>query len=139
MLIENGKGFTDRLGRAAQRNPIGMHEFDPLCAEPGIEHRIVPPQYRQTNGIPLGDCPQSSAGQRVERLNGRVEEVLQLHHVLQREEMETTLRRHAALNNQKLPQSALGRWTPLQATKDWHDLKSQLFMKQPCCLTGCDT
>ena len=80
VLTDNGKEFTDRLFGLRKRSPSGRHEFDQLCADLGIEHRLAPPQHPQTNGIPLGDCMQSSAGQRVERFNGRIEEVLQSHH-----------------------------------------------------------
>lgn len=53
--------------------------------------------------------------------------------------MEATLHRYVWLYNQQLPQSALGSKTPLQAMKDWHKLKPELFKKQPYYLTGCDT
>ena len=43
------------------------------------------------------------------------------------------------LYNQQLPQSALGSKTPLQAMKDWHKLKPDLFKKQPYHLPGCDS
>jgi transposase InsO family protein len=42
-------------------------EFDQLCAELGIEHRLTPPASPRTNGL-------------VERFNGRIEAVLQSHH-----------------------------------------------------------
>jgi len=74
-----------------------------------------------------------------ERFNGRIEEVLQSHHFRSREELETTLHRHALLPKQRLPQSALGSKTPLQAMKDWHNMKPELFRKQPYHLPGCDT
>jgi hypothetical protein len=32
----------------------------------------------------------------------------------------------------------LGSKTPLQAMKDWHKLKPELFKKQPYYLPGCD-
>jgi hypothetical protein len=67
----------------------------------------------------------------VERFNGRIEEVLQSDHFRSGEELETTLHRYAWLYNQQLPQSALGSKTPLQAMKDWHTLKPELFKKQP--------
>ena len=84
------------------------------------------------------DRRQNPAGQRVERFNGRIEEVLQSHHFHSGEELETTLHRYALLYNQQLPQSALGSKTPLQAMKDWHKLKPELFRKQPYHLPGCD-
>ena len=82
--------------------------------------------HPQTNGM-------------VERFNGRIEEVLQSHHFRSGEELETTLHRYVALYNQQLPQSALGSRTPLQAMKDWHTLKPELFRKQPYHLPGCDS
>ena len=112
VLTENGKEFTDRLFGLRKRSPTGRHEFDRLCADLGIQQRLAPPMHPQTNGIPLGDCLQSPAGQRVERFNGRIEEVLQSHHFRSGEELETTLHRYVALYNQQLPQSALSSKTP---------------------------
>ena len=126
VLTDNGKEFTDRLFGLRKRSPTGQHEFDRLCADLGIDHRLAPPQHPQTNGM-------------VERFNGRIEEVLQSHHFRSGEELETTLHRYALLYNQQLPQSALGTKTPLQAMKDWHNLKPDLFKKQPYYLPGCDS
>jgi transposase InsO family protein len=123
ILTDNGKEFTDRLFGLRKRSPTGQHEFDQLCGDLGIEHRLAPPQHPQTNGM-------------VERFNGRIEEVLQSHHFRSGEEMETTLHRYVLLYNQQLPQSALGSMTPLQAMKDWHKLKPELFRKQPYHLPG---
>jgi hypothetical protein len=53
-------------------------------------------------------------------------------------ELETKLDRYVLLYNLQLPQSALGRNIPLQAMKDWHKLKPELFRKQPGHLPGCD-
>ena len=92
----------------------------------GRSRRLAPPQHPQTNGM-------------VERFNGRIEEVLQSHHFRSGEELETTLHRYVVLYNQQLPQSALGSKTPLQAMKDCHKLKPELFKKQPSHLPGCDT
>jgi len=126
VLTDNGKEFTDRLFGLRKRAATGKHEFDQLCTDLGIEHRLAPPQHPQTNGM-------------VERFNGRIEEVLQSHHFRSGEELETTLHRYVSLYNQQLPQSALGSKTPLQALKDWHKLKPDLFKKQPYHLPGCDT
>ena len=112
------KAFTDRLFGLRKRAATGKHEFDQLCADLGIEHRPAPPQHPQTNG-------------KVERFNGRIEEVLQSHHFRSGEDLQATLHRYASLYNQQLPQSALGSKTPLQAMRDWHKLKPELFRKQP--------
>ena len=69
----------------------------------------------------------------------RVEEVTQSHFFRSGEELEKTLHRYVWLYNHQVPQSALGSKTPLQAMKQWHKLKSELFKKQPYYLTGCDT
>ena len=81
----------------------------------------------------------SPANGMLKRCNGRIEAVLQSHHFRSGEKLETTLHRYVALYNQQLPQSALGSKTPLQAMKDWHRLKPELFRKQPYFLAGCDT
>jgi len=126
ILTDNGKEFTDRLFGLRKRAATGEHEFDKLCAELGIEHRLTPPKSPQTNGM-------------VERFNGRIEEVLQSHHFRSGEELETTLHRYVWLYNQQLPQSALGSKSPLQAMKGWHKLRPELFKKQPYYLPGCDS
>jgi transposase InsO family protein len=118
ILTDNGKEFTDRLFGLRKREATGRHEFNLLCADLGIEHRLAPPQHPQTNGM-------------VERFNGRIEEALQSHHFRSGEELETTLDRYVLLYNHLLPQSALGSKTPLQAMKHWHKLKPELFRKQP--------
>ena len=84
ILTDNGKEFTDRLFGLRKRAATGEHEFDKLCAELGIEHRLTPPKSPQTNGM-------------VERFNGRIEEVLQSHHFRSGEELETTLHRKRRL------------------------------------------
>ena len=126
ILTDNGKEFTDRLFGLRKRVATGRHEFDRLCSELDIEHRLTPPRSPQTNGM-------------VERFNGRIEDVLQSHHFRSGEELEATLHRYVWLYNQQLPQSALGSKTPLRAMKDWHKLKPELFKKQPYYRPGCDT
>ncbi len=126
ILTDNGKEFTDRLFGLRKRAATGGHEFDQLCKELGIEHRLTPPRSPQTNGM-------------VERFNGRIEDVLQSHHFRSGEELDATLHRYVWLYNQQLPQSALDSKTPLQAMKGWHKLKPELFNKQPYFRPGCDT
>ena len=123
-----GKEFTDRLFGLRKRTASGSHDFDRLCDELGIEHRLSPPMHPQTNGM-------------VERFNGRIEEVLQSHHFVSGEDLETTLMRDvfghslepmafaASIYNTQLPQAALKSKSPLQAMKDWHKLKPELFKK----------
>lgn len=126
ILTDNGKEFTDRLFGMRKRSATGKHEFDKLCAELDIEHRLTPPKSPQTNGM-------------VERFNGRIEDVLQGHHFKSGEDLEQTLERYVWLYNQQLPQSVLGSKTPLQALKDWYKLKPELFKKNPYQLPGRDT
>jgi hypothetical protein len=124
--IGEGKDFTDRLFGLRKRAATDKHDFDTLCTELGIDHRLTPPQSPQTNGM-------------VERFNGRIEDVLQSHHFRSGEDLNATMHRYVWLYNQQLPQSVLQSRTLLQAMKDWHKLRPELFKKNPCYLTGCDS
>jgi hypothetical protein len=124
--IGDGKDFTDRLFGLRKRAATDKHDFDTLCTELGNDHRLTPPQSPQTNGM-------------VERFNGRIEDVLQSHHFRSGEDLNATMHRYVWLYNQQLPQSVLQSRTLLQAMKDWHKLRPELFKKNPCYLTGCDS
>ncbi len=125
VLTDNGREFTDRLFGLRRRAATGNHEFDRLCAGFGIEHRLAPPMRPQTNGM-------------VERFNGRIEDVLQSHRFRSGEDLEQTLLRYVRLYNGQLPQSVLKGRTPIDALKDWHREKPELFRKKPYNHTGCD-
>jgi len=56
---------------------------------------------------------------------------LQSHRFQSGEDLEQTIMRYVTLYNQQLPQLALASRTPLQAIKDWHKLRPELFRKQP--------
>ena len=104
LLTDNGKEFMDRLFASKERQPSGNHEFDLLCKELGIEHRLTKPRTPKTNGM-------------VERFNGRIADVLKTHHFVSGEDMAQTLTRYVALYNHQLPQLALKSKTPIQAMK----------------------
>jgi len=74
-----------------------------------------------------------------ERFNSRISDVLKTNRFDSALELEQTLMRYVHLYNTPLPQSALGSRTPMQAMKNWHKLKPELFKKQPYHLPGCDT
>src|SRR6056297_3174894 len=122
---ENGKEFTDRLFGRRKRAATGNQEFDRLCAELEIEHRLAPPVRPQTNGM-------------VERFNGRIEDVLQSHRFRSGEDLEQTILRYVRLYNAQLPQSVLKGRTPIGALKDWHHRRPELFKKRPYNHAGCD-
>jgi transposase InsO family protein len=136
LLTDNGKEFTDRLftkstatvgdGTPRRREPSGNHEFDQLCTELGIEHRLTAPRTPQTNGM-------------VERFNGRISEVLNTHRFHSAEDLEHTLLRYVAVYNHYLPQSALKSQTPMQTMKSWYKSHPLLFHKRPYDRPGCDT
>jgi transposase InsO family protein len=118
ILTDNGKEFTDRLFASRARAPSGAHEFDQLCTELGIEHRLTPPKSPQTNGM-------------VERFNGRISDVLKTNRFDSALDLEQTLMRYVQLYNTQLPQSALRSRTPMQAMKDWHKSHPHFFVKSP--------
>ena len=80
--------------RPGHASPRGNHEFDHLCTELGIEHRLTPPKSPQTNGM-------------VERFNGRIDALLKINRFDSALDLEQTLMRYVALYNTQLPQSVL--------------------------------
>ncbi len=118
LLTDNGTEFTDRLFGSRARAPSGQHEFDRLCQELGIEHRLTPPRHPQTNGM-------------VERFNGRIADLLRTHHFRSSEDLEQTLHRYVTLYNHHLPQKALNAQTPVQALQDWYASHPELFHWKP--------
>ncbi|WP_235191437.1 IS3 family transposase, partial [Palleronia rufa] len=120
------KEYSDRLFGLRKRAATGNHEFDRLCADLGIEHRLAPPMRPQTNGM-------------VERFNGRIEDVLQSHRFRSGEDLEQTILRYVRLYNGQLPQSVLKGRTPIDALKDWHRQKPRLFKKRPYNQAGSDS
>jgi transposase InsO family protein len=125
VLTDNGKAFTDRLFGLRKRSPTGQHEFDLLCAELGIEHRLTPSMRPQTNGM-------------VERFNSRIEDVLQSHRFHSGEDLKQTILGYVHLYNSQLPQTALKARTPIAALKDWQRQRPDLFRKRVYNHTGCD-
>lgn len=125
VLTDNGKEFTDRLFGLRRRAATGNHEFDRLCADLCIEHRLTPPMRPQTNGM-------------VERFNGRIEDVLQSHRFRSGEDLAQTILRYVRLYNCQLPQSVLKGQAPIDALKDWQRQKPELFKKPPYNHAGCD-
>ena len=100
ILTDNGKEFTDRLFSSRAREASGDHEFDQLCAELDIEHRLTKPRSPQTNGM-------------VERFNGRIADVLKTNRFVSGADLEKTIMRYVGLYNTQLPQSALASRTPV--------------------------
>ena len=113
VLTDNGSQFTGRL-TSKKREPSGKHKFDVRCKALGIEHRLCPPRHPQTNGM-------------VERLNGRVSEVVKQTRFTSAAQLEQTLTAHLKTYNQCIPQRALGHQTPLQALKQWQTKQPALF------------
>ncbi|WP_422110665.1 IS481 family transposase [Burkholderia multivorans] len=117
ILTDNGKEFTDRFITRGERTPTGRHQFDQLCEELGIEHRLTRPKHPQTNGM-------------VERFNGRIADILRTHHFHCGEELEATILRYVWLYNHQLPQKALGHVSPIQAMKQWQRSHPELFNRR---------
>ncbi len=51
VVTDNGKEFTDRFAATEEREPTGRHPFDRLCADHGIEHRLIRPKRPRTKPI----------------------------------------------------------------------------------------
>ena len=95
-----GKEFTDWLFASRARAASGSHEFDPLCAEPGIEHRPTPPkspQSEEDQETVRGTV--SPTNGMAERFNGRIADVLKTNRFDSALDLEQTLMRYVALYN----------------------------------------
>ena len=125
LLTDNGACFTDRFQRKS-RTPSGKHRFDALCGNLGIEHRLSPPRYPQTNGM-------------VERFNGRISEVIAQTRFHSAAQLEQTLLNYAKGYNGRIAQRALGHLTPVDCLKAWYCKAPGLFKKRPNDLPGLDT
>ena len=124
ILTDNGKEFSN--GLLACNGAAGKpHEFDALCAQLGIEHRLTRPRTPRTNGM-------------AERFNGRIADILKIHRFNSAQDLQQTLLRYVALYNHQLPQSALKGQTPMQVMKLWHRERPDLFNKRPYDRAGCD-
>ena len=73
ILIDNGIQFAEQ---PRNRNTIYSRpmRFDIICEANGIEHRLTKPNHPWTNGPPLIVCKQTTAGQRIERMNRTIKE-----------------------------------------------------------------
>ena len=80
------------------------HLFVAIDAEFDIEHRLAPPRHPQTNGM-------------VERLNGRISELVAQTRFSSAAELETTLKLYLATYNHSIPQRALHHRAPIKALK----------------------
>ena len=126
ILTDNGKEFTDRFCATGQREPTGKHLFDQTCAEHGIEHRLIKPRRPQTNGM-------------VERFNGRIAEIVGQTRLTSAAHLQETLLKYCQLYNHHIPQKRLGHVAPIQALKNWQEMKPELFVKKVYKLSGPDT
>ena len=116
LLTDNEACFTDRLNRPDEV-PSGKHPVDQLCAAHGVEHRLIPPRHPQTNG-------------KVERMNGRVSDVLASVHLQNREELEATLEQYRRLYNGQIPQKALSNRTPVEVLKSYYEYNPDIFYRK---------
>lgn len=117
LLTDNGREFTDRAFGRREKDASGEHEFDALCQALGIEHRLTKPRHPQTNGM-------------VERFNGRISDIVNQTRFGSAAELESTLRNYVKIYNHSIPQRALQHKTPVQALKEWHEKRPELFRKR---------
>ena len=125
LLTDNGSQFTDRF-TSKKREPSGQHKFDVRCRALNIEHRLCPPRHPQTNGM-------------VERFNARISEVVNQTRFASAADLEAKLHQYVKTYNHLIPQRALKHISPVQALKDWHAKKPELFKKRVYNQPGLDT
>ena len=91
------------------------------CKALGIEHLLCP-----ARGM-------------VERLNGRISEVLEQTRFGSAAQLEATLMNYANTYNHHIQQRALKHMSPVQALKEWQHRKPELFKKRVCKQAGLNT
>lgn len=74
----------------------------------------------------------------IKRFNGRIKDILQIHHFHSDEDLEQALLRDLHLDNNQLPQLALKGRTPIAALKDWQVHRPALFRKRVHNYAGSD-
>jgi transposase InsO family protein len=126
VLTDNGGEFTDRFRNGLNLPPTGKHAFDRVCAAHSIEHRLIPPQRPQTNGM-------------VERYNGRITVQLKQTRYPGIQALTDGLDRYGRIYNGHIPQRALNHRTPLQAMADYYKSNPECFHEPPPNLPGPDT
>lgn len=115
LLTDNGTQFTDRF-TSQEKKPTGTHAFDQTCTALDIEHRLIPPRTPQMNGM-------------VERFNGRISELVKQTRFTSAAHLHTTLDNYCKVYNHHIPQKALGFISPVDALKQWHEKKPELFLR----------
>jgi transposase InsO family protein len=96
------------------------------CKALSIEHRLCSPRHPQSNGM-------------VERFNARISEVVNQTRFTSAADLESTLNQYVKTYNHLVPQRALKHISPVQALKNWHAKKPELFKKQVYNQPGLDT
>ena len=74
----------------------------------------------------------------LERINNRIDNSFGFERHFIRG-LANTITRYVKVYNQHIPQKALGHIPPIQAMKDWHEKRPDLFKKRVYNLTGLDT
>lgn len=75
----------------------------------------------------------------MERFNGRISEILGQTRFGSADELESALRNYLKIYDNNIPQQALTHQTPIQALKNWRQLKPDLSVTRTYSQTGLDT
>jgi transposase InsO family protein len=126
VLTDNWKAFTARLFGLRKRAATGLREFDLLCAELGLEHRLAPPIRPQPNGL-------------VGRFNGRIEDVQQGDSFHSGGNPEQTILHYVHPCYSQLSQSVLQGRKSIADFKEWRHQRPELSRKHIYDHAGRDT
>ncbi|MBB6244682.1 hypothetical protein HDE79_004166 [Rhodanobacter sp. MP1X3] len=112
LLTDNISRFTDHFkGRS------GHHAFNRECVLLGIEHRLIKQRHPQTGGM-------------VERFNGRTSDTPATTRLRSREELQITIEPYVKIYNEQLSQRSVCCKTLRQATRAWHEQRSNPFVRK---------
>lgn len=100
-----------------KREPSGQRKLDVFCTAMGIEHRLCSPRYPQTYGM-------------VERCKGRISQVIKPTRFALAAQRQATLMNYVKICNHHIPQRAFEHLSPVQALKNWYEIKPKVFKKK---------
>ncbi len=117
LLTDNGSQFTDRFTAGGKKKePSGTHVFDRLCKQLGIEHRLIRLVIRRPTAW-------WSASTVVSATSSTRPVLVQL----------PNWNRRCAITSRSTTtafRNALQHKTPVQALKEWHEKRPELFRKR---------
>jgi len=106
ILTDSSKELTDRFCRTGERRPTGNHRFGKTCQAHTIDHRLIPPDHPQTDGM-------------AERFNQRIGKIIKRTLFKSARELADTLKQYCETYDHHLAFRGIGHRTPIEMMLDY--------------------